>query len=232
MRGMERSGPPRHQVVIAVCLLGAVFLVVALAGALWLTRYIRQDEPRGIKPRPTPQETFTVAQEEQDTYFPVKFFPYTGDCQAVAQTFSPPRGGMFLTDLSLFIHYSIGDVAFLDLYEVEGRRHPEAGDRLASERINLFSAPRTDWTTVRFERPVRMKAARRYAFVIRVRRLGTEVGVGRISFQDLYPKGEAWYYTRPVGGNGEILANRHVWQYEHDDLAFRLDFARSPSVDD
>lgn len=221
---MDRSleGPPRLQVALAVvglvALLAATVAAAAWAGGLF-ERELERERIEQAAPEPD-----VVAQEQADTAFPVKLDTYSGQYQAVAQTFTAPQDRVALAQIAPYVSYTVGDRAILEVRRLERRRDPVSGSPLASATLDLFGVKRGAYHTVDLSPPIPMKPGGIYSFVVRVERRSDEIGIGGTSHSDTYPGGEAWYYTRQFGGNGELISDQHAWTHHHSDLQFKLLF--------
>lgn len=173
---------------------------------------------------PATVEAGLIAQVHWDTRIPVRRDKYSKQFQTVAQTFTPPEGAEALTGLDVFVGYSIGTRALVQVLEVPDRRDLSSVRVIRTVQMDLFEAERTSFYPVAMEPPIPLQAGKTYGFLIEVDRNSDEVGIGLISNQDVYDGGEAWYFRRQIRGNGELISNDHAWQYQHDDLTFRARF--------
>lgn len=166
----------------------------------------------------------SIVQDQWDSHIPVRHDQYSEQFQKVAQTFTPPEGAESWTRLDLFVGYAIGTRAFVHIVEVPNRRDFVSARVLRTVRMDLFEAKRGTFYSLAIDPPIPLEAGTTYGFLVEVNRTSDELGIGLISTQDVYDGGEAWYFTRQIGGNGEIISNQHAWQYQHNELTFRTSF--------
>jgi len=166
-----------------------------------------------------------IEQVQWDTHIPVHRDEYSQEFQRVAQTFTPPDGAETLTRLDVFVGYSVGTRARVHVLEVPDRRDPISARVIRTVEMDLFEANRSAFYSLAMDPPIPLHPETTYGFLVEVDGSSDEVGIGVISNQDVYTEGEAWYFTRQVAGNGELISNQHAWQYHHDDLTFRAAFA-------
>lgn len=161
-----------------------------------------------------------ISQEQQDTYFPVKYL--VSDFQKVGQSFFIDEDTK-LEKIFLFVHYTVGEKATLKFYELDNRtNNPEEGTLLHEQDIDFFDAPIVDFMEIRLFEPLELKKDTYYSFVISNSNKNNEIGIGKISYKNVFDNGRAWYFTRKIGGNGKIIDSNFSWDQRNDDLTFKL----------
>lgn len=169
----------------------------------------------------------TFEQTQKDTSYPVKFNTYRNDFQKVAQTFVPTENDLNLTSVEPYIDFSLGEKAFFTMYELDDPQKPTSGKLLKNVELNIADLPRQNYYLIKIDPAIPVSKDKTYSFVIEVQSKTSELGIGKISYQDLFKDGKAYYYFSLVGGNGEILEEKFDWRYDKDDLTFKLNFLKS-----
>ena len=162
---------------------------------------------------------YPIFQLEQDTYFPVTFL--VSDLQKTGQTFLVEKDSI-LKSVTVYVSYSLGEIAYLNIYQLEEdkKSDPEDGTLIYSTEIDLFDAPRGEFLTIELDEEIELEENKYVGFVISVPDKTSEIGVGKISYQNLFSGGTGWYFTRKIGGNGEIIDPNFSWNQQGDELAF------------
>ncbi len=209
----------------------ALFLVIVGVAVLFGLATREEDRidsaSRERRRSPGATRTVSVIQSLQDSSAPVEFFKYTRQYQKVAQTFTAPVHGM-LSEIAPFVDWHVGnptETVRVRLLALEGRtQSPFRVSAIRTFDVHLFDLPRGSFARIPIQPPIVVTKGRIYGFIVEVRRRTVQVGIGHLSYRNPYPEGVAWYYTRQVGANGEIVDNRHSWQSRNDDLAFAVTF--------
>lgn len=168
------------------------------------------------------------SQEQRDTAFPVRVDPSTKQFQQIAQTFTVQEDNLSLIAISPYVSYAVGETALLSVFELDDPKSPTGGTALVTIPLDLTDIKRTSFNRFSVGEPIPLQKGQLYSFVIYLEEEKSEIGIGKISYQDVYSYGKAWYFSKLIGGNGAVLDTNHDWRTSQDDLTFKIILSETP----
>lgn len=164
----------------------------------------------------------TVTPNVRTNYYPVKYNKFSNEQQKVAQTFRLGEDKV-ISSLILRASFGVGNDLEVTLYGFVDAKNLEVGPVLVSATLPATEVVREPEFKVDFRQQVRLGADTDYVFVVESKDQFTQTGIA-YSEGDVDGTGSMYVFTRLIGGNGEILDNRHSWQPKYSqDVFYRFE---------
>jgi len=161
-------------------------------------------------PTPTPEYNIFADKTLKVNYYPVQYSTYTNQQQEVAQTFTLDKDET-IQAVTLQASFGVGGAIKLNIYEAGNVTDLTDGKLVGGGSYMASNIIKETPFEVILDKPIQLQANKQYSLVISSSDQKTQTAI-EFSENDVIKNGKMYEYSRLVGGNGQILNQKHSWQ--------------------